>query len=120
MWCDRLVLLHDDIHGIVEFVYHMHELLTDNTNLNLHHEIHDAVNEIVIHYLEQQNRQTHSNMLVVRGVQRIQSVYCECKRVEHIQYPESPPAATTHRCGVVASAPPPEFVWGPSFLWFDR
>ena len=31
VWCDRLVLLNDVIHGIVEFVYHMHELLTDNT-----------------------------------------------------------------------------------------
>ena len=54
---------------------------------NLRHEIHDEVKEIVIHYLEKQNGQTHSNMLVVRGVQRIQSVYSECKHVEHIQYP---------------------------------
>ena len=55
---------------------------------NSRHEIHDEIKEIVIHYLEKQNAQSHSNMLVVRGVQQIQSVYSECKRVEHIQYPE--------------------------------
>ena len=55
--------------------------------LNSRHEIHDEIKEIVINYLEKQNAQSHSNMLVVRGVQRIQSVYSECKRVEHIQYP---------------------------------
>ena len=45
------------------------------------------MNEIHIHYLEEQYRQTHSNMLVMRGAHQIQSVYSECKRVEHIQYP---------------------------------
>ena len=34
----------------------------------LRHEIHDAVHEILIHYLEEQNRQTHTNMLVMHGV----------------------------------------------------
>ena len=45
------------------------------------------MNEIHIHYLEKQYRQTHSNMLVVRRVQRIKSVHSLWKCVEHIQYP---------------------------------
>ena len=43
--------------------------------------------EIHINYLKEQYAQTHSNMLVVRRIQRIKSAHSLWKCVEHIQYP---------------------------------